>query len=45
MIPLVEENIKGQVQLELRDIESSKVIYSGKGKSTGIEYGGEMMKL
>ena len=44
MIPLVEENLKGEVQLELRDIETSKIIYSGRGKSTGIEYGGEMMK-
>ncbi|WBW96738.1 tocopherol cyclase family protein [Oceanirhabdus sp. W0125-5] len=45
MIPLVEENLKGEVELELRDIESSQVIYGGKGKSTGIEYGGEMVKI
>ncbi len=45
MIPLVEENLKGEVELELRDIETSRIIYSGKGKSTGIEYGGEMMRL
>ncbi len=45
MVPLVEENLKGEVELELRDIGTSKIIFSGKGKSTGIEYGGEMMHL
>ena len=43
MIPLLEENLKGEVELELRDIVSSKTIFQGKGKSTGIEYGGDMM--
>lgn len=45
MIPLVEENLKGEVELELKDIKNSTILYKGIGKSTGIEYGGEMMNL
>ncbi|MTI68292.1 MAG: hypothetical protein FH753_17055 [Firmicutes bacterium] len=43
MIPLVKENLKGEVILELKDIKKSKVIYKGIGKSTGIEYGGDQL--
>lgn len=43
MIPLTEETIVGEIELELRDIESGKIIYSGRGRSAGIEYGGETM--
>lgn len=45
MIPLVEENLKGEVYLELRDTKNLTILYKGTGKSTGIEYGGEMMNL
>lgn len=43
MIPLTNENLTGEIELELRDTKSQQNIYYGKGKSAGIEYGGETM--
>lgn len=43
MIPLVRENLKGKVFIELTDAQERRTIFSGTGMCTGIEYGGEFV--
>lgn len=45
MIPLVRETLCGCVEMLLEDIKTNKVIFKGIGKSTGVEYGGEMLHI
>lgn len=41
MIPLVNENLLGEVDLVLKDRINNNIIFSDTGVCTGIEYGGE----
>ncbi|MBC5629546.1 hypothetical protein H8S20_11665 [Clostridium sp. NSJ-6] len=43
MIPYVKETLTGTVQIELLDLKNDKLIYSGEGYNTGIEYGGNLI--
>jgi tocopherol cyclase len=43
MVPLVEENLKGNVWLELYDKQSRQLLLKDEGLCTGIEYGGDQM--
>lgn len=43
MIPLVKESLNGKVKLELKDLKSGKIIYSGIGNCAGMEFGGTML--
>ncbi len=45
MVPLVEETLCGSVFVKLEDTKNNTVIYEGIGKSTGVEYGGDMMNI
>lgn len=45
MIPLVNETLSGTVLVTLENIKTNTLIYSGTGKSTGIEYGGEFLNI
>jgi tocopherol cyclase len=45
MMPLVQENLQGEVQVILRDKEYNKTIFEDKGYCTGIEYGGKQMMV
>lgn len=45
MIPLVQENLQGTVQVELKETGSGKVIFSDTGRCAGVEYGGEQMMI
>lgn len=44
MSPAVKETLNGQVYMLLEDIKSNKKIYEDIGLSTGVEYGGTLMK-
>ena len=43
MIPLVRENLQGEVQISLIDKKNCKTVFQDKGFCTGIEYGGKQM--
>ena len=45
MIPLVRENLQGEVQVSLRDKEHNRTIFEDKGFCAGIEYGGKQMMV
>ena len=45
MIPLVEENLMGNVFIELYEKTSGEILLKKKGNCTGIEYGGEQMMI
>lgn len=45
MIPLVEENLKAQVSIILKEKMTGKVIFSGTSPSSGVEYGGDQMLI
>ncbi len=45
MIPLVEENLKSQIKVSLRERNTNKLIFSGSSHSGGVEYGGEQMLI
>ncbi|MFU8795609.1 MAG: hypothetical protein ACNA7Z_09570 [Dethiobacteria bacterium] len=43
MIPLVQENLQGDVYVELKEKSSGKTLFADSGKCAGVEYGGEQM--
>ena len=43
MVPLVQENLLGRVQVFLK--EGGKTLFSGEGTCAGIEYGGQQMMV
>lgn len=45
MIPLVRETLHGKVHMVLEDTKTNSIIFEGIGKSTGVEYGGEMINI
>lgn len=45
MIPLLEENLKGNIEVQLIDSISNNVIFNDSGECTGIEYGGDQKKI
>jgi len=45
MIPLVQENLQGEVQVRLIEKSNNKTIFEDKGFCTGIEYGGKQMMV
>ncbi|MCR3921267.1 MAG: tocopherol cyclase family protein [Firmicutes bacterium] len=45
MKPLVQENLCGQVSIELISKRDNKIIFADEGRSAGIEYGGEQMMV
>jgi len=45
MVPLVDETLRGEVEMTLIDHKKKKIIYHGVGKSTGIEYGGNQNEI
>jgi hypothetical protein len=45
MIPLVQENLQGLVNITLKERSGGKVIYSDNGSCAGVEYGGEQMLI
>jgi len=45
MVPLVQENLQGEVQVSLQDKKDHKIIFRGMGICSGIEYGGNQMMV
>ena len=45
MIPLVQENLQGEVDVVLIDKKHNMTIFEDKGFCTGIEYGGKQMMV
>lgn len=45
MIPLVQESVRGEVTVELKDTCKNKILFCDIGSCAGIEYGGEQMKI
>ncbi|GAB6085430.1 tocopherol cyclase family protein [Alkaliphilus crotonatoxidans] len=45
MIPLVQESLLGRVFLELTEVDTGKVLMSDWGLASGVEYGGEQMRI
>lgn len=45
MIPLVQESLQGSVSIQLFDNSSRRLIVEDLGLATGIEYGGDQMKI
>jgi len=45
MIPLVQENLQGEVKVILRDKEHNKTILEDQGFCAGIEYGGKQVMV
>lgn len=45
MIPMVRETLNGRVYMLLEDTKTNSIIFEGTGKSTGVEYGGEMINI
>ncbi len=45
MIPLVQENLKGKVNLTLKENRGGKLIYEDRGSCAGVEYGGDQMMV
>lgn len=45
MVPLVQENLQGEVQVSLQDKKDHKIIFEDKGICSGIEYGGDQMMV
>ena len=43
MVPLVQENLQGEVSIILREKKYNEIILRDEGFCTGIEYGGEQM--
>ncbi len=43
MIPLVQENLQGNVYVELTEKSTGKILFADSGKCAGVEYGGEQM--
>ena len=43
MVPLVQENLQGEVHVSLREKKHQKIIFHDTGFCTGIEYGGSQM--
>ena len=45
MSPILEETLKGEVEMTLMNTKKNLLIYHGIGKACGIEYGGDFSKL
>ncbi|MFO7951462.1 MAG: tocopherol cyclase family protein [Bacillota bacterium] len=45
MVPLVQENLQGRVNVILKEKASGKVIYEDHGRCAGVEYGGDQMMV
>ena len=45
MSPLLEETLKGEVEMTLMNKKKKTLIYHGIGRACGIEYGGNVSKL
>ena len=45
MIPLVQENLQGLVNVELKETGSGKALFTGSGRCAGVEYGGKQMMI
>lgn len=45
MSPILEETLKGEVEMTLINTQKNLLIYHGIGKACGIEYGGDFSKL
>lgn len=45
MVPLVQENLQGNVTVILKENSSGKVIYEDCSQCAGVEYGGEQMMV
>ena len=45
MIPLVQENLQGLVNITLQENSSGRTIYSDHGCCAGVEYGGDQMMV
>lgn len=45
MVPLVEECLKGKLYIHLLELSSGRILLEDVGRSAGIEYGGDMMKI
>ncbi|MCJ7657152.1 MAG: hypothetical protein MUO55_05175, partial [Candidatus Atribacteria bacterium] len=43
MIPLVQENLQGKVEVTLLEKKHKKTIFQDEGFCAGIEFGGEQM--
>lgn len=43
MSPFVNETLTAKVYMELLDKNTNKILYSGEGLNTGIEFGGKLM--
>ncbi|MDW7739106.1 MAG: tocopherol cyclase family protein [Bacillota bacterium] len=45
MIPLVQENLQGNLHLELIDLQTGQTIINDSGRCAGVEYGGKQMMV
>jgi tocopherol cyclase len=45
MVPLVQENLRGIVTIELKETDSGKTLFTDTGCCAGVEYGGEQMMI
>ncbi len=45
MVPMVEECLQGQLEVSLHENESGICVWSDKADATGLEYGGDQMKI
>jgi len=45
MIPLVNESLLGKVYVELKNLKDDAILFAGTGLCTGVEYGGDMLKI
>ncbi len=45
MVPLVQENLQGKVNVTLKENAGGKLIYEDSGSCAGVEYGGERMMV
>ncbi len=43
MVPLVQENLQGEVAVILKDNAGGKIIFEDSGHCAGVEYGGDQM--
>lgn len=45
MVPLVQENLQGLVNITLKESSGGRIIYNDSGRFAGVEYGGEQMMV
>jgi len=45
MVPLLQECLRGEVYIQLKDIKTGKLVLEDIGSAAGIEYGGDQMKI